>query len=443
MAVAHVQDASNTAHNASSVAKAFTSNNTSGNMLLVAVGVWRSSGGFTDPSLSDTRGNTWKLVLATARQLQSGQSCLYLFAAYNCAAGANTVTATVGVTCDIDIAIHEYSGCATVTARDQSASGSNYQTSHIDAGTIQTQLANEVVFSCAYDQSNGVQTFTPTSGWTPRQQTANPGAESLVTYDQLVSATGTFSNTVNITNTSHGFHAMVVSFADTSTPDDLVQYVGNSASSASSVATPSFTNGAGNLLLLAIARWTSTTLGTISSVTDSKGNTWTLIASTTIVAVGGHGQSQLHLYACASAAAGANVITVSTSSAQDSLQIVALEYSPSTINAEIFNSQGSGGVSNVASGSITLDAGIAVGFGFNQSDNVGIYSDFSGTGWRKRVGQSTTSFTSLGIFDQVLASSSSIEETISLPSGSTSFGLHVIVAGKQQTTPPIMEFVIT
>lgn len=438
MAVAFVQSDKNFTNTGSTCAKAFPSNNTSGNMLLVCVGVWKSTA-FNDPTISDSAGNTWKLVLATARQSSSGQSCAYLFVAYNCAAGANTVTVNVGASSDIDMAIHEYSGVATVTARDQAASGSRASTS-ILAGTIQTQFANEVIFSFAYDQTHGTQTFTPIGGWTARQQTANTAGASLASYDQVVSSTGSFTNTVSVSaGLSNGLHAIIASFADTTTSDKLVQSAKtfNTSSSSLGVAFPA-NNAAGNLLLLAIGRWVSTTLGTVTSVTDTQGNTWVLIGSTTLLSPSGHGQSQIHLYACASCAAGANTVTVATSSAQD-LQLIAVEYLTNTINTFAANSTTAG--SPVASGNLGANAGLAITVAYDQSNATGTYSDVSGTGWRERVTQGSTSGDTLSVFDQVLSAISTIEQTISvLP---VSLGLHVIVAGDGQTVRPIMQFLIT
>jgi hypothetical protein len=444
MAVAFVQSASNTAHNASSAAKAFTSNNTSGNMLLCCVGVWKN-GTFSDPTISDSQGNTWKLILSTPRQFFNfAESCSYLFAAYNCAAGANTVTVSVGTSSDIDIAIHEYSGCATITPLDQIASGTTATAASVVAGTIQTQHANEVLFSFAYDQSHGTQTYTPTTGWTGREQTNNPGVESLRSFDRLVSATGTYSNTITISNTgTHGLHAIIASFADTSTTDPLVQTAKNAGAAVSSLtaAFPS-ANASGNLLLLAIGRRISGTLGTITSVTDSQGNTWVLVGSTTIQTTSG--QSQAHLYACASCAAGANTVTVATSSSQD-LTLIAMEYTPNVISGDVANS--THGTSSVASGNAVSGAGLAIALGYNQDFSGGMYSDFSGTGWRQRVCGGTTATRSdnngtatMSVFDQVLAATSTIESTISLSQNTN--GLHVIVTGNNQPVQPIMMFLI-
>src|SRR4051794_18497766 len=100
MAVAFVQSTSNAAKAVSSLAKAFTSNNTGGNLLVAFVGVWKSGGGFNDPTITDTLGNTWIRLLSTPRC--GNVSCGYLFAAYNCALGANTVTVNVGTSSYID-----------------------------------------------------------------------------------------------------------------------------------------------------------------------------------------------------------------------------------------------------------------------------------------------------------------------------------------------------
>jgi hypothetical protein len=446
MAVAYVQSTHNAAKLVSSVAKAFTSNNTSGNMLVCCVGVWRGAA-FSDPTIADTQGNTWKLLLSTPRQFFNlGGSCAYLFVAYNCVAGANTVTVTVGSSSDIDIAIHEYSGVATVTAMDQIASGaqSTGPSGSVFAGTIQTRYANEVLFSFAYDQTNGPQTFTPTSGWTAREQTLNPDGASMRSFDQLVSATGSYTNTITGTLSSHGLHGIIASFADTSTTDPLKQSAKNATLAASSltVAFPA-ANTSGNLLLLAIGRWVSGTLGTISSITDSQGNTWALVGSSTIQT--NSGQSQSHLYACASCAAGANTITVTVGSSQD-LTLIAAEYTPNVINGDVSNTNH--GSTSIASGNLAVDAGLAFALGYNQNYTGGMSSDVSGTGWRNRANSCAAGpfgddngTESLSVFDQVVAGASIIEQTLSVSIGSS--GLHILVAAKTQTIRPIMEFLIS
>lgn len=440
MAVAFVQSDKNFTNSGSACAKAFPSNNAAGNCLICCVGVWKAST-FNDPTISDTKGNVWKLLLATPRQVASGESGAYLFVAYNCASGPNTVTVNVGTTSDIDMAIFEYSGVATVTPHDQMASGSNRTATSILCGTIQTQFANEVVFSFAYDQTHGTQTFTPSGGWTARQQTANTAGASLASYDQVVSSTGTFTNTISISGgSSNGLHGLIASFADTSTTDKLVQAKPSSGASVSTLGAvfPS-ANAAGNLLLLAIGRWSSTTLGTISSVTDTQGNTWVLIASTTLLSPTSHGQSQAHLYACASCAAGANTVTVATSSAQDDIRIIAAEYLANTIDGFIANSSSVN--APLASGSLAVDAGLAFTLAYDQSNNKGTYSDFSGTGWRERVTLGGTGGTTLSIFEQLAGSPETLEQTITVTS--VSFGVHVILAAKAQTVRPIMEFLIS
>jgi hypothetical protein len=253
MAVAFVQSASNAAKAVSSLAKAFTSNNVAGNMLVLGVGVWKSGGGFNDPTVTDTAGNTWKLLLSTPRNI----SCAYIFVAYNCAVGANTVTVNVGTSSDIDFSIHEYSGCAHVTAMDQIMGGSSPSASSILAGTVTTQYANEVIFSFCYDQSHGAQTFTPSASWTLRQQTTNPDGASSASFDRIASSTGSFTNTISVSGgSSTGLHGLIVTFADTSSTNDLVQIASNSGIVSTLAATflPRITLRA-ICCCLAIGRW--------------------------------------------------------------------------------------------------------------------------------------------------------------------------------------------
>src|SRR4051812_29921597 len=116
---ARIQFASN-AVSGTSVAKAFTLSNTVGNCLVAFVGIF-NTGLFNDPVITDSQGNTWVKLVNAPELYPSGVaiSCQYAFVAYNCKAGANTVTATTNATVAISITILEYSGAATVNARDQ------------------------------------------------------------------------------------------------------------------------------------------------------------------------------------------------------------------------------------------------------------------------------------------------------------------------------------
>ena len=425
-----VQSASNAAASVTSLAKAFSTPNASGNLLLCCVGVFNFSSVFNDPVVTDSLGNTWTLLLATPRGSGLlGDNCAYLFAAYNCKGGSNTITVTVGTSgTDIDFAIHEYSGCAVTSARDQICSNMVQSGTTLNVGTVTTQFANEVLVSFGYEVLHSGQVFTPSAGWTLRQQTVNPGGHCLASFDELVTTTGTYSQNLSINAASLGFFGIFVTLADTTTPDYLVQQASgfNAASTSLALAFPK-ANTSGNTLLLCIGlRVASGSLGAISSVTDSNGNIWALVGSSTLQNDGIGHISQAFLFSC-SCLSGANTVTVNVASTDDICAIV-IEYKANPTFSIVSNSAHSG--PSLGSGNLTSPSGtFGFSFAFNATHIQGLLTDFSGTGWRNRVNASVLNPTStnnptMSVFDNNF-NGGTIEQTITF--GSTT-GFHLLVS---------------
>ena len=96
-----------------SISLAFGSNNTAGNCLLACI-TWSSFSGAVLTGVTDTRGNTWVQVGERQVDLHNINTFCALFAAFNCAAGSNTVTANYSTSGSdyLQLAIREYSGAA-------------------------------------------------------------------------------------------------------------------------------------------------------------------------------------------------------------------------------------------------------------------------------------------------------------------------------------------
>lgn len=189
MAIAHVQSSGNFSVAAgTTIAKAYVSNVTAGNILAVLV-QWSSSS--ATASVADTQGNTWNAVAGSlATNATSGNRSEW-FWTVPASSGANTVTGTIsGSVGERDIYIAEYSGVDAVSPVDASvganANGANPST------TLTTLTANTMMVAGALVP---VGTATVGSGWTSRvTQNGN------LYEDKAAAATG--SQTVAFTDAS-------------------------------------------------------------------------------------------------------------------------------------------------------------------------------------------------------------------------------------------------
>jgi hypothetical protein len=119
VAIAHIQSTGNFASGTTSVSKAFVSNNTAGNLLVAAVVCYA----INTPTISDTRGNTWTQAISFSDNSLMGL-VVRIFYAANCSAGANTVTGSWTTANGGEIHLSEFSGAATTSPLDKTASGS-------------------------------------------------------------------------------------------------------------------------------------------------------------------------------------------------------------------------------------------------------------------------------------------------------------------------------
>lgn len=217
MGASFVQSAKNSSSGsgATSVAKAFTSNVTAGNLLIAAVGFYRAaSGGWVynklKTSVSDSQGNVWSLVGAI---FTGGNSNVAIFRAIAGTSGSCTVTAvpfgSTSVPCDLVVA--EYSGVAPFVDGLQIDGGG------LTSMTVPTidvfNASGAVIIAADYDQTH---TSTPSysTNFTVREYTANPNAESLCLADHIVGSPGTYGGeTLNLSVSSTAIAMVVAGFA--------------------------------------------------------------------------------------------------------------------------------------------------------------------------------------------------------------------------------------
>jgi hypothetical protein len=152
---------------------AYTSNNTAGNLLIGAMF------GGTSVGISDTAGNTtWKQIGTTYNI--GGVRTASLFYAYNCKAGANTVTFTSGSNDFLNVAVHEYSSVINTSDPLDVTTRNNGNSTTIGAGGIMTSQNNDLIFEALVAANQGIAVTDSTNVRTDQ------GFESWVTSDRVI-----------------------------------------------------------------------------------------------------------------------------------------------------------------------------------------------------------------------------------------------------------------
>ncbi len=206
---------------------AFPGANTAGN-LIVAYVVWDNTGTVT---VSDTKGNTY--TAGTARQTWGNNWSAQVFYASNIAGGSNTVKATfaTAITSFGIVYLHEYSGLATASPVDVSATATGTSAS-MSSGAVSTTSANDLLFA-AGASANTV--TAPGTGFTTRLT----GFGNL-TEDRLAATTGSYAGTATQNGSSWVMQLLAFRPASTAVgPSTKLAFVqGPSNANAGAVITP-------------------------------------------------------------------------------------------------------------------------------------------------------------------------------------------------------------
>jgi hypothetical protein len=196
MAPAFVQGTGPTANSGASavatVAQAYGSNNSAGNLLVACITWDRSSGAGNRDLISgvaDTRSQTWTQVVQSNDLTNNQDFSMWYFP--NCAAGANTVTATFsgGSRAFAAIIIAEYSGVLTTSPIDgtpvgQNASGTTAANNCTSTST--TTAVNGDLIVGAWMKDDTASTPTAGTGFTKRPDTLT---DHSIIMEDLVQAT--------------------------------------------------------------------------------------------------------------------------------------------------------------------------------------------------------------------------------------------------------------
>lgn len=191
-----------------SLAKAFATNNTSGNTIVVVCGV----GNGTAPTISDTASNTY----TQAAQINNSTALnVAVFYATNIAAGANTVTVNNGgTTASIVMEIYEVQGfLASVPSQPIKTATNTGSSATASAAAISPSIPNTYAFA-AVGIGTAAQTITAGSGWNNDSGQQNPttpaGLFSFISMSQFLG--GLKSVTPQATFTSEPWAIAVATF---------------------------------------------------------------------------------------------------------------------------------------------------------------------------------------------------------------------------------------
>lgn len=192
MPIAFVQSNNVGFGTASSFAVAFLSNTVAGNLLLIGIS---HTGDHT--SISDSQGNT----ISDAFMVGADPNC-HLHYIENNIGGADTVTVNYGST-QFDLGcmfVAEYSGIATASALDKTATATGFGGTSNSGSTATTTQADELLIGV----TSGTHTFgsyTPGSGWTERADitTGRPGHYQ----EKIVSSTGAYDSTATLSTNAN------------------------------------------------------------------------------------------------------------------------------------------------------------------------------------------------------------------------------------------------
>ncbi len=301
----------------SSAALAYSASNQAGDLLLCYIESYGGSG--TISSVTDSNGNTWSPVFNSSSN--NFNQPVALFYAYNASAGANTVTVhfTAGVSTG-GVYVYEYSGVlSTANPLDVAAVNSIASATAISV-SVNTSASGDLLFSPLSLGNHPA--ITPPSGYALRvSQTYDFGAD-LIGTNTAGAYTATWA-----TASATGMFAGLAAFkpAPASAPGQIsyrqsASKLGFPAGSSAALAY-SASNQAGDLLLCYIESYGGS--GTISSVTDSNGNTWSPVFNSS----SNNFNQPVALFYAYNVSAGTNTVTVHFTAGVSTGGVYVYEYS--------------------------------------------------------------------------------------------------------------------
>ena len=348
----------------SSVAVSYLNPQTAGNLNVVAVRWGDNTSSIS--SVTDSKGNTYARAVGPTSNPGLQQSIYY---AKNIGAGSNTVTVKFSQAAAYpDLRILEYSGLDLTNPLDVTAGASGSGTS-ASSGSATTTSANELIFGAG----NSARHFTAGgSGFASRMI----NIYGNIAEDKTVTSSGSYDATAsNFTGLwvmqMATFRSPTIKFVQVASGPSTIQ------SSNTSVAV-AFSNPqtAGNLNVVAVG-WGDNT-SSISSVTDSKGNTYARAVGPT-----SDPDLQQSIYYAKNIGAGSNTVTVKFNQAAAYPDVRILEYSGlDPTNPLDVTAGASGNGTSASSGSATTTSANELIFGAGNSQH---HYTAAGSGFASRI----------------------------------------------------------
>jgi len=188
---------------ATNISRAFTTSNTAGNLIAVAV-TWDGNTGA--PICSDSQGNTY--TVANYQFDSTMSQSLAICYAPNIKAGANTVTVTFGSSRPYRrMVISEYSGVGAVDVTAQNIATATTAVNGATSGSATTTVSGDLIFGAIMDDSSTT-TIVAGTGFTQRNYTNN---KDLAAQDMVQAAAGSVASTQTM-GAAHHYLAQMVAF---------------------------------------------------------------------------------------------------------------------------------------------------------------------------------------------------------------------------------------
>jgi hypothetical protein len=426
--VQHAQNFGSTAN----ISKAYTSNVTNGNFLLLACSVWNGNSG-VDPTASDTLGLTWTKILEVGLN-GSAVNKYIMYYTFATSTAADTVTCSQTTHSGMDIAIEEWSGVSNSgTVVTTSSMPGTCGLGPVDPGVITISSIN---YHMSWTKAAG------TCGGMVAQIKGTGGDFVLLSWVFDVSTNHAWSVSTNgvkdeeVRNSTVGMSSALAHMASQGAA--IANFVQSKSSTATSAATLAiaFPNStvAAHTIIACVGIVGNTNLQTVSDGT----NTYTLYKH---LQTAGGGTSNATCWYAKNIAGGAVTVTFSTNNGNQPIDGTIAEYSGWSTSAPFDVTNGTvsptsscSGTPNCAVGSITTNFANEVLILFQYDpDQAADNFQLGGTpasGWSLK--EQTVNLTTAGLnsafWDNLQASTGTFAMTTSI-SPNTSGQLSLMIGG--------------
>jgi hypothetical protein len=402
--------------NTTSATLTFTDANTSGNCLVVIVGL---STGSILATVSDSNGNIWYGVpiFASSDGIQT-----WAYYAPNAAGGSDTVTVAATSSADITTKIVELAGVAITNPLISSTAKWNNASSLFSDYAVVPGSAVLLGYAFAHNNNPGI-SLTPSSGYLSANETDFQGTGSwqqFSTFSEAGSA-GPYSLTATMSSGNADTVVGLMAFSAAAPTVPWRRQIVTAQGSTSETGTFGSSNLAGSLLLVAASNDFTGTWG----ISDAQGNSYTVLA--------GGSSANWVIWYCLSAKAGSNAVTV-TRPGGAFMQLIATEYvAPRAWALDVSNTNTATGSSGISSGSVTTTQAVELLIStanFATTNN----TDIAGISAWSHTARGKEHDNQVALFDQVVASTGTYSNSFT-PLDGNSYTFNNAIAGFYAAAP--------